>query len=400
LARLNEISKEHANLRLESYFQMEQLKKEIRDNTKQQAKNSSWAQFLTEKLQTLAEEGGRIANEERVLQSLKFDEWERRFNVVSKAHKQTFDWMLQDYNDSQIPPTGFKRWLQVDNSIYWIAGKAGSGKSTLMKFLKEHRDVPRYLQDWAGPGVKVIVLHWFFWNAGSPMQKSREGLFQSLLFQVLRECPWLIPIVCATRWEDNSLYGEKSSLWTLDELSDAFDILAQQPLVNYRFCMFIDGLDEYDAAPSEIIRILKRIAKSQSIKLCLSSRRWNDFQMAFGDGKSDNSILLENFTKRDIECFVRDILEDDESFTEAERKDKRYNMFINDVIRRAKGVFLWVQLVVTSLLKGLGEGNRLEDLQNKLETMPKTLKKYFQQIFDRIDESYWTESAKILLTTA
>ena len=75
-------------------------------------------------------------------------------------------------------------------------------------------------------------------------------------------------------------------------------------------------------------------------------------------------------------------------------------MFINDVIRRAKGVFLWVQLVVTSLLKGLGEGNRLEDLQNKLETMPKTLKKYFQQIFDRIDESYWTESAKILLTTA
>jgi len=62
---------------------MERLKKEIRDNTKQQAKNSNWAQFLTEKLQTLAEEGGRIANEERVLQSLKFDEWERRFNVVT-----------------------------------------------------------------------------------------------------------------------------------------------------------------------------------------------------------------------------------------------------------------------------------------------------------------------------
>lgn len=373
-----------------------------------------------------------MANEKRILQSLMFEEWQRRFNVVGKAHKQTFDWMLGDsettgnspqgFHDGSrppntvsqstnrfdpgdgsstaLPPTGFKEWLQEQDGIFWIAGKAGSGKSTLMKFLKDNRNVKNYLQDWAGPGVKVSVLHWFFWNAGSPMQKSREGLFQSLLFQILRESPWLIPIVCTERWEDNSYYGETNSPWTLDELSDAFDVLARQPLTMNKFCMFIDGLDEYDGAPSEIIRILQRIAKSQSIKLCLSSRRWNDFQKAFGAGKSDNSILLEDFTKRDIERFVRDILEKDDSFTEAEREDKRYNLFIDDVIRRAKGVFLWVQLVVTSLLKGLGEGNRLEDLQNRLVTMPRTLKKYFQQIFDRIDESYWTESAKVFLITA
>ncbi|KAK4697415.1 hypothetical protein P7C71_g658, partial [Lecanoromycetidae sp. Uapishka_2] len=432
LVRLNEISKEHANIWTESSSQMEQLKKEIRDNSKRQENDSKRARVLMEKLQCLAEEGARMANEERILQSLMFDEWQRRFTIVGKAHKQTFDWMLAgsetsetqpkisrasistpnvvsqsaeevqsgDPNSVALPPTGFKEWLQVQDGIFWIAGKAGSGKSTLMKFLKDHREVKEYLEDWAGPRVKVSILHWFFWNAGSPMQKSREGLFQSLLFQILRECPWLIPIVCAERWEDNSYYGEKNNPWTLDELSDAFDILARQPIMTNKFCMFIDGLDEYDGPPSEIIRVLKRIAKSQSIKLCLSSRRWNDFQKAFGNGKSDNSILLEDYTKRDIERFVRDILEQDESFTEAEREDKRYNLFVDDVIRRAKGVFLWVQLVVTSLLKGLGEGNRLEDLQSKLETMPRTLKKYFQQIFDRIDESYWTESAKVFLITA
>lgn len=303
-----------------------------------------------------------------------FDEWQRRFDVVGKAHKQTFDWMLGDFknietpprsfrdwfgtqdsilrnagkagsghsNNTVMPPTGFKEWLREQDGIFWIAGKAGSGKSTLMKFLSDHSGVRRYLEDWAGSGVEVIVLRWFSWNAGSSMQKSREGLFQSLLLHFLRKCPGLIPIVGSARWEDDSIYGEKSKPWALDELDDAFKILARQPLANMRFCMFIDGLDEYEGAPSEIIQVLESIAESSSIKLCSSSRRWNDFQRAFGDGKCDNSILLENYTKRDIERFVRDILEKDRSFTQAERKDKRYNLFIDDVLRRAKGVFLWV----------------------------------------------------------
>lgn len=117
---------------------MEQLKAEIRSYAKRQVNDSNRAQNLACKLQILAEEGQRVANEETILKSLRFDEWKRRFNVVSKAHKQTFEWMLQDPEDDSRPPTGFKEWLRSHNGIYWIAGKAGSGKSTLMKFLSDH----------------------------------------------------------------------------------------------------------------------------------------------------------------------------------------------------------------------------------------------------------------------
>ena len=329
-------------MQLESVHHMEQIKSDIRRYAARQVDHSDRAQILIQKLGDLAEEGHRVANEERILKSLEFDEWKRRFNDVHKAHKRTFDWMLEDSRDPAVPPTGFKDWLQNKNDIYWISGKAGSGKSTLMKFLVKDQSVSKYLQEWAGPTAKSVLVSWFFWAAGSPMQKSKEGLFQSLLFQILRRCPNLIPIVCENRWQEDSVYGEKSSPWTLEELDDAFVTIANQPMLGIRFCMFIDGLDEYDGLPTEIIDRLQLLAKAKSIKLCLASRPWTPFRTAFAEGNCDGSLLLERHTKRDIERFVRDLLEKDERFTLAERKDKRYGLFVHEVIERALGVFLWV----------------------------------------------------------
>lgn len=386
-------------MQLESIHHMEQLKADIWKNAERQAEDRSRAQVLIQKLNDLSEEGHRVANEERILRSLEFDEWKRRFNDVHKAHTQTFDWMLEDSEEPSIPPTGFKNWLQNQNGIYWISGKAGSGKSTLMKFLAENQNVSHYLQDWAGPSAKPVLISWFFWAAGSPMQRSKEGLFQSLLFQILRRCPGLIPIVCEERWQQDTMYHEKSIPWTLEELDEAFVTIANQSMPGVRFCIFIDGLDEYDGRPTDIIDRLQQLAKAESIKLCLASRPWNAFRIAFAEGSCNGSLLLERYTKRDIERFVKDILEKDKRFTQAERIDRRYRSFVQEVIERALGVFLWVYLIVNDILKGLGDQNKLEDLQARLNTMPDTLESYFQGIFDRIDRVHRTESAKVFLLT-
>ena len=166
-----------------------------------------------------------------------------------------------------------------------------------------------------------------------------------------------------------------------------------------RFCLFIDGLDKYEGLPNDIIDKLRLLAKSESIKLCISSRPWTVFQEAFAAGKCDASLLLEQHTKHDIERFVRDLLEKNEIFFQAEQKDMRYSTFVDEVIEKARGVFLWVQLVVSEILKGLGEKNKLADLQDKLNAMPGSLKKYFRQMFDRIDTAHRAESAKAFLLT-
>ena len=386
-------------MQLQSVHQMEQLKVEIRRLSDRQTEESAHAQKLVQKLYFLSEEGRRVANEEKILKSLEFDEYRRRFTDVHKAHKKTFDWILKDSVNSETTSTHFRDWLQSQNGIYWISGKAGSGKSTLMKFITENETVNQCLQDWAGPSAESVLIPWFFWAAGSPLQRSIEGLFQSLLFQILRKYPRLIPIVCARRWQEDTVYGEKSDAWTSDELEEAFVTLEQQPMPGVRFCLFIDGLDEFEGNPNDIIEKLQSLVRSEGIKVCASSRPWTEFRAAFADGQCDGSLLLENHTKPDIDRFVRDILENSQAFTAAERRDSRYRTFIEAVIERAKGVFLWVYLVVKELLKGLGQRNKLEDLQKKLDTVPDDLEDYFRQIFDRVDKAHRTESAKVFLIT-
>ena len=72
------------------------------------------------------------------LDSLKFDSMGLREAQIQDSYKETFEWMLkQDVNikEGVEPWPSFPQWLQSGQSIYWINGKPGSGKSTVSKNL-------------------------------------------------------------------------------------------------------------------------------------------------------------------------------------------------------------------------------------------------------------------------
>lgn len=95
----------------------------------------------------------------------------------------------------------FLTWFKTGNQVYHISGKAGSGKSTLMKFLCRHSRLEDELKQWAG-SKKLVFASFFFWNSGDHEQKTLGGLYRSLLFEILRQCPELIkeafPACCGT----------------------------------------------------------------------------------------------------------------------------------------------------------------------------------------------------------
>ncbi len=65
--------------------------------------------------------------------------------------------------------------LQRPGPLYWINGKPGSGKSTLMRFLFAHEMTKKQLEAWAGDGVPVVRAGFFFWTSGSREQRSQTG---------------------------------------------------------------------------------------------------------------------------------------------------------------------------------------------------------------------------------
>jgi hypothetical protein len=192
------------------------------------------------------EERFRRAVTDAILTQLGYAEMMSRYEAVVEAHPKTFEWIFSNTSDDQMPWTDFKKWLQEGVGLYWINGKAGSGKSTLMKHIYDDVRTTKYLEKWAEKSStansRVCLAFYFFWNSGTDMQKSHRGLLRSLLCQILSQYPDLIPLVLPKRWA--KLYFGTQTLgravhdpWSDRHLMDAFEKLVQQKEFPWKLCI-------------------------------------------------------------------------------------------------------------------------------------------------------------------
>lgn len=77
---------------------------------------------------------------------------------------------------------------------------------------------------------------------------------------------------------------------------------------------------------------------------------------------------------------------------ELEKSTPYFTKSIVSTIRaKASGVFLWVRLVVNSLLEGLDNGDTANDLQTRLDDFPDELEQLFQHMLNRISHPRYQE---------
>lgn len=357
-------------------------------------------------LRAVEERVASTTHDWQLLQTLYFENiWIRHDRIVS-AHSETFTWVFRGEAPDSGNPIRYVEWLRKHDGIFWIHGKPGSGKSTLMKFLVHHPDTAKHLQVWAG-SKRLVVAKFFFWNSGTRLQKSQEGLLRSLLFEILRQVPALLPEVRQTllgaeprtnglpQTEPHSPqhYGAR---WNLKSLLRVFTYLHERD-IGANFCFFIDGLDEYRDEDGndhrELIRLLRHFTASPQIKLCVSSRPWTVFRDAFQDDP-DWTIKLEDLTRDDIRCYVSDTFGAHEQYSKLSRMDSGYKQLVENVVQKAQGVFLWVFLVVRDLLEGLTFNDTIKTMHMRLDRFPEDLDDYFRHIFDSIPKVYRIQTAR------
>ena len=66
-----------------------------------------------------------------VLDTLSFDTMHTRQEEISDAYSETFGWIFYTDHQAMSPWDNFAEWLVSGEEVYWINGKAGSGKSTV-----------------------------------------------------------------------------------------------------------------------------------------------------------------------------------------------------------------------------------------------------------------------------
>ena len=343
---------------------------------------------VQDQLQSVRSEGQVVLNAQKVLKSLIFPEMAFRYQEVRDAYTNTFTWIFED------DKTPFLEWLRTGSGVFWIGGKAGSGKSTLMKYLCEHDSTKATLQEWAS-GERLVMANFFFWCSGLEKQKSQEGLLQSLLYQILLRCPELIPTTCPKRWAAKNILEIATNPWTRGELSQALDNTLSSDNISSKFCFFIDGLDEYAGDQYSLVKDFANFAKSDQIKLCVSSRPWNAFVKAYGDVPY-RKLILQDLTRPDMEIYVEGMLNKDDRFRELANRNPQAQHLVESVRERAEGVFLWVFLVIRSLLSGLTEDDDIPMLQRRLEKLPTDLETFLKLILSSVDKVYQDHTARAI----
>ncbi|KAI0536725.1 hypothetical protein GGR58DRAFT_502955 [Xylaria digitata] len=271
-------------------------------------------------------------------------------------------------------------------------GKGCIGKSTLMKYIWDNKLTHDLLDIWAGSAAMVTGL-FFLWSGGTVEQRSQTGLLRSLLHSVLKHQPSLICEVFRTEWDRKyrqAMYQAEigTEEWSQGRLRTAFERLLTLANKDLKLCFFIDGLDEFEGHPGDIAEYMHNLACSSPwVKLCVSSRPWLVFQAVF---RGAPSLQVQNLNRTDIQRYVESKLRNNihlKLLSRFNSKNSRaVDELLKEIVRRASGVFLWVFLVVKSLIDGLRNGDQIEHLQTRLDTTPTEPSKIFQ-IFSASDHS-------------
>ncbi|KAF9878479.1 hypothetical protein CkaCkLH20_03971 [Colletotrichum karsti] len=352
---------------------------------------------------------------EKLLESLKYPGMDERKNSVPKRHVKTLKWIFEDIESDSIHSDSIhsddvhsnaesmisstdslhriwqgtvtedsKRarreadlagWLQRDDRrLYWISGKPGSGKSTLMKFIATDERTENALRGW---NPRCMIISHFIWKPGTPLQQSLHGLLCSLLHQVLSEDTHL----AYQFLRDNPTLQMKREVsdWDIDDSEKLlFQAIRTSPRAHL---ILLDGLDELSkphGGMSTLFYLLEKLAAEDRVKVCVSSRPERVFVDRFG---SSPMLRMQDFTFGDIFHYTTDVL----GSINVRSEDGLLRKIAEEISWKAEGVFIWVYVVLQNVKAGIEEFNETwEDIYDRIIELPPDLMTLYKDMWSRL----------------
>ncbi|KAF2971314.1 hypothetical protein GQX73_g2261 [Xylaria multiplex] len=231
-----------------------------------------------------------------LMNSLCFETIIARELSIKPAYGKTCTWILHHPD--------YSAWLDPDrypqnHGFLWIRGKPAVGKSTLMKFIYS-----KLKKDYN-------VISFFFNARGDDLGKSIEGMFRSLLFQLLREFSDLRQVLVQPHLFLKT--SRKPINWDIDTLQDLF-LVAVEKLGRRQLICVVDALDE---------------CNEDELFTCLSSRHYPSITI-----KASLALTLED---------QRDHDKDLEEYTDHKLdvgKGQQALEIRRDLLEKASGIFM------------------------------------------------------------
>jgi hypothetical protein len=250
--------------------------------------------------------------------------------------------------------------------LIWIKGKPGSGKSAFLKHA-----FSQAVQELQKDGAGVAA---FFHPRGQHRQWAQIDLFRSVLYQLLQ-------IIRDDFVDFIKMFGHKfqdamkNISWSEVELMSFLKATFTKPRPS-RTVIFVDGIDECKGDGMRGLAIFFReitvLSNTVDAKLsiCLSSREYP--KVSIGECPE---ILIDRLNSSEIQRYVRRKL----AMAGLERH-LNWTTLTGSIIKRSAGVFLWVVIVLDTLLEDWDNGKNFRYLTRRLQEIPPALEKLYEQI--------------------
>ena len=312
-----------------------------------------------------------------------------RSNQIADSLHGTYEWVFNEsyrdrYKMSQIrvkAADSFLEWLSNDQPLFWISGKPGSGKSTLMKFLANHEQTSAMLQQ-RFQVQNVCIIKFYFWLHGTELQRSLRGCLCTILSQILVENPELAMYLL----QENADITRKRSVddWSLSELrSMVFAALKSTP---GGFAIFLDGLDEFDSSSHsrELLEIVHGLANTENIKVCVSSRPEASLEATLAHLPR---MQLHYLTFDDMVVTARNRLTLElQNANMPSLSEESVAELAQLVADKAEGLFLWALTAIKSLSSGIHRCDDIHTLHRRLSILPRDMRSLYGQMWKRLQD--------------
>lgn len=275
---------------------------------------------------------------------------------LSQAHPGSYRWFL----DSQ----SFNEWIQNSgshNSILWLTGLPGTGKSTMAAKILDNAQ-------------SSISCQFYFLAEAHPTKRNAAYCLKVLAYQLAIEHPALAERLLQLYHDTDytSISHNFSFVW-----ETIFENIILQMDFGSTLHWIIDGLDEADT-PAILARHLIQMKSKTSIKILLLSRPIRELTNIVGSRPI--SVVIQPISIEHTRADIRDFIQSAASEVLPQECHFR-DRIVDKIANRAEGSFLWTKLALDSLRNSW---HTKEDIEKVLETIPGDMTTIYGRMISKV----------------
>jgi len=255
-----------------------------------------------------------------------------------------------------------------------------------MKYLVSNQQTQHYLNIGSSHSNPWTILHFYFdFRATKTLANMQEGLYQSLLYQVLSALPLTADVLQRYKLDMEHVLVNHLMAKTVDTVikilrNESLDIL-----------LLVDGLDEAQGNVRLLINSLKNIQQRTGIRICLASRP-EAIIVSLLEGCPN--IRIQDHNSEGIAAHLRSSFKDIElaMLIQASPSEE----LVKKVLAKAEGVFLYASYCADSLIDAIVRGYTEDEAWLEVKSQHAGLESMYDRIFENVPTICRGEVALVL----